>query len=81
MTILMFFCRYVIFELQESSKYLVAVGRDEDAIDVLEYIAKRNGRTITLTVDKLKAISPNSSGRTKRTFIQQLTASFTQFSL
>lgn len=30
----MFLCRYVIFELQESSKYYVATGRDEDAMQV-----------------------------------------------
>jgi hypothetical protein len=30
----MWILRYVVFDLQESSKYLVAKGRDEDAIRV-----------------------------------------------
>lgn len=30
----MFIMRFVVFDLQESSKYLVAKGRDEDAIRV-----------------------------------------------
>ena len=81
MTMLMFFCRYIIFDLQESSKYLVAVGRDEDAIAVLEYIAKRNGRSITLTVEQLKAVSGKGDMRVERTFMQSLKKSFTHFNL
>ncbi|KAF8512500.1 hypothetical protein JB92DRAFT_2928186 [Gautieria morchelliformis] len=46
----MFICRYFIFNLQESSKYLLAKGQDEEAI-------AKNGRTITLTLEKLQAIS------------------------
>jgi hypothetical protein len=34
MTFLMFMCRYFVFNLQESSKYLLAKGRDEDALAV-----------------------------------------------
>jgi hypothetical protein len=33
-TFLMFICRYFIFNLQESSKYLLAKGRDEEALAV-----------------------------------------------
>lgn len=49
----MFLCRYVIFSLQESPKFLVATGRDEDAIEALTYIARRNGKSISLTAEKL----------------------------
>ena len=49
----MFVCRYFIFDLQESPKFLVATGRDEDAIAALTYIAKRNGKTISLTTEQL----------------------------
>ncbi|KAH7915607.1 major facilitator superfamily domain-containing protein [Hygrophoropsis aurantiaca] len=56
-TLLMFICRFFIFDLQESSKYLVAQGRDEEAIKVLEHIARRNGRTISLKLSDLQAVS------------------------
>lgn len=53
----MWFARYFVFTLQESPKYLLAKGRDAEAMKVLEYVAKRNGKHITLTVDQLDAIS------------------------
>ncbi|KAG6902105.1 hypothetical protein C0995_004285 [Termitomyces sp. Mi166 len=56
MTLLMFIMRFVVFDLQESPKYLVAKGRDQEAIAVLEHIAKRNGKTISLTLEQLLAI-------------------------
>jgi hypothetical protein len=31
----MFVCRFFVFDVQESSKFLVAQGRDEEAIKVL----------------------------------------------
>ena len=39
LTFLMFICRFFVFDVQESSKYLVAQGRDEEAIKVLLYNA------------------------------------------
>ncbi|KAI0787249.1 major facilitator superfamily domain-containing protein [Irpex lacteus] len=56
MTFGMFICRYFIFQLQESPKFLVAAGRDQEAVDALTYIAKRNGKTITLTSEKLLSL-------------------------
>ncbi|KAI0027720.1 major facilitator superfamily domain-containing protein [Vararia minispora EC-137] len=55
-TFAMFISRFFLFDLQESAKYLVANGRDEEAIRVLEHIARKNGKTITLTVEKLQAV-------------------------
>ncbi|CAE6379903.1 unnamed protein product [Rhizoctonia solani] len=57
MTFLMFLARYAIFNLQESPKYLLAKGRDQDAIEVLQYVAKRNNRTITLTLEQFQAVN------------------------
>ncbi|KAG6816637.1 hypothetical protein H0H87_004383, partial [Tephrocybe sp. NHM501043] len=48
--------RFLVFDLQESAKYLVAKGRDEEAIQVLQHIAGRNGRTISLTLEHFTAI-------------------------
>lgn len=42
-TFVLFLCRFVIFRLPESPKYLVAKGRDADAVAVLKEVARRNG--------------------------------------
>ncbi|KAG6900901.1 hypothetical protein C0995_003023 [Termitomyces sp. Mi166 len=71
----MFIMRFFVFDLQESPKYLVAKGRDQEAIavrpiltkclhtllsgsyqKVLEHIARRNGKTISLTLEQFSAI-------------------------
>ena len=58
MTLLMFLSRFLLFDIHESPKYLVGKGRDEDAVRVLHEVAKRNGKTISLTVEDLKACEP-----------------------
>ncbi|KAL1750696.1 major facilitator superfamily domain-containing protein [Schizophyllum commune] len=64
LTCLMFVSRYFVFDLQESSKYLLARGRDEEALEVLQHIARRNGRKIDLTLADLKVIE-DEAGFTK----------------
>ncbi|KAF8840931.1 MFS general substrate transporter [Paxillus ammoniavirescens] len=59
-TFLTFVLRYLVFDLQESPKYLVAQGRDEEAIEVLKHVARRNGKTITLRVEDLRRVSGDS---------------------
>ncbi|KAG2035762.1 major facilitator superfamily domain-containing protein [Suillus americanus] len=63
LTLLMFICRFFVFDVQESSKFLVAQGRDEEAIKVLEHIARRNGKTITLKLEDLQAISGDTTSK------------------
>jgi hypothetical protein len=72
-----------VFDLQESCKYLVAKGRDKEAIEVsgsistwtfptllnmnsqvLEHIARKNGKTITLTLESLRAVAKDKTGQT-----------------
>jgi hypothetical protein len=81
MTFGMFMCRYFIFDLQESPKFLVAVGKDEEAIEALSYIAKRNGKTITLTTDQLLAHGRAMSRAHKESLLWTLKNSFSNFSL
>ncbi|KAK2467276.1 hypothetical protein APHAL10511_000825 [Amanita phalloides] len=80
MTFLIFVLRFVVFDLQESSKYLIAKGRDEEAIEVLQHLARRNGKTITLTLEKLRSIE-DSSTVSRRTYWQLITDSFSNISL
>ncbi|KAL0572640.1 hypothetical protein V5O48_009326 [Marasmius crinis-equi] len=62
-TAIMWILRYVVFDLQESPKYLVAKGRDGEAIKVLEHIAHKNGRTITLTLESLQGGAKERTGQ------------------
>ncbi|KAF9254664.1 MFS general substrate transporter [Marasmius fiardii PR-910] len=64
-TAVMWILRYVVFDLQESCKYLVAKGRDEEAIKALEHIARRNGKTITLTLESLQNATKDQTGQTR----------------
>ncbi|KAF8201364.1 major facilitator superfamily domain-containing protein [Mycena galopus ATCC 62051] len=51
--------RIFIFPMDESPKFLVGIGRDQDAVDVIHRIAKKNGTTSKLTVQDLRdAASP-----------------------
>ncbi|KAJ7665794.1 synaptic vesicle transporter SV2 [Mycena rosella] len=45
--------RVFIFPMDESPKFLVSIGRDQDAVDVIHRIAKKNKTTTTLTVQDL----------------------------
>ncbi|EIM79402.1 MFS general substrate transporter [Stereum hirsutum FP-91666 SS1] len=81
-TFVMWILRYLVFDLQESSKYLIAKGRDEDAIQVLQNIARRNGRTMKLTVEDLRAVAGGASGESLRpTTLEIIKKSVSGFSL
>ncbi|KAG6809351.1 hypothetical protein H0H92_000588 [Tricholoma furcatifolium] len=80
MTFLMFVMRFVVFDLQESAKYLVAKGRDEEAIQVLQHIAKKNGKTISLTLEQLEAIEGHGEFVPKTT-LEVIRGAFSTFSL
>ncbi|KAF8627128.1 hypothetical protein AX15_004529 [Amanita polypyramis BW_CC] len=77
---LMFVLRCVVFDLQESSKYLISKGRDAEAIQVLQHLAHRNGKTITLTLEKLLIIQ-DSSRLPRPTSWQVIKGTFSNLSL
>ncbi|KAK3328938.1 major facilitator superfamily domain-containing protein [Apodospora peruviana] len=58
LTLLMFFCRFALFTIYESPKYLVGKGRDEEAVRIVHEVARRNRKSSTLTVADLKACEP-----------------------
>ena len=45
--------RLFVFRMEESPKFLVSAGRDEEAVAVLQNIAQKYNRKCSLTVDKL----------------------------
>ncbi|TFK34552.1 major facilitator superfamily domain-containing protein [Crucibulum laeve] len=80
LTFVMFMLRFFVFDLQESSKYLIAKKRDAEAIQVLEHLAKKNGTTITLTLDHLLAVEDGEYISQKST-LEVIKGSFSGFSL
>ncbi|KAG8730092.1 hypothetical protein FRC12_020507, partial [Ceratobasidium sp. 428] len=83
MTFLMFLARYAVFTLQESPKYLLAKGRDQEALEVLQYVAKRNGRTISLTLEQFEAIGRLAEGSpvSRHSNLQVLKNAFTSLDM
>lgn len=64
LSVLIFILRSIVFDFQESPKFLVYRGKDAKAIEVLQNVAKYNNRTCSLTFEDLEAIDREiDSGR------------------
>ncbi|KAF9260998.1 MFS general substrate transporter [Marasmius fiardii PR-910] len=48
--------RFFIFKFLESPRYLVAVGKDAEAVKVIHKLARYNGTTSTLTLEQLSVV-------------------------
>lgn len=48
--------RILLFKIPESPRYLLSKGRDADAVEAVNYIARYNGKPETLTLDMLTDI-------------------------
>lgn len=55
-TFVMFICRFFLFHLYESPKFLLSKGRQEEAVATVHAIAYKNKRKTWLTVDILNEI-------------------------
>lgn len=51
LTLLMFVCRFFLFHLYESPKYLLSRNRQSEAVSVVQSIAKYNGTTTWISDD------------------------------
>jgi hypothetical protein len=49
-------CRILLFKIPESPRYLISKGRDAEAVEAVNYIARYNGKPETLTLDMLESI-------------------------
>ncbi|KUJ13586.1 MFS general substrate transporter [Mollisia scopiformis] len=56
-----FFVRVVFFTIFESPKYLMGKGLDEEAVKVVHEVARRNGKTSSLTLADLQACETGGS--------------------
>ncbi|KAF1362949.1 MFS general substrate transporter [Lizonia empirigonia] len=61
LTLLIFVLRSVVFQFQESPKFLLYRGKDAQAIEVLENIALYNKTTCSLTLEQLQAVERGHS--------------------
>lgn len=52
--LLMWIVRFFIYPIPESPKFLLATKREEEAIETLQFIARQNGKTTSLTLQKLR---------------------------
>jgi len=48
--------RFFIFTLFESPRYLISMGRDAEAVDIIHKIAQYNGKTSNLSVEDLEKV-------------------------
>ncbi|KAJ3111916.1 hypothetical protein HK100_002507 [Physocladia obscura] len=67
-----------LFKLQESPKWLIAVGRKEEAIEVLKYLAKLNGKEINITVNDFPDIKLETKAEAFNRFTKSLKELFTK---
>jgi MFS family permease len=52
--------RFFVLPVYESPKFLASIGKDHEAVEVIHKMAKRNGKTVELTVDDLyRAAAPH----------------------
>jgi MFS family permease len=70
---IMFILRFACFTIFESPKYLMGRGRDAEAVKVVHEVARRNGKTSTLTLGDLEIC--NQLGSTTSTVATATTPS------
>ncbi|KAK2627631.1 hypothetical protein QTJ16_003597 [Diplocarpon rosae] len=62
----LFLVRFLVFTVYESPKYLMGKGRDEEAVEVVLEVARRNGKVSDLTLHDLRACE-DQLGATQQT--------------
>lgn len=82
LTLLMFGCRFFLFHLYESPKYLLSRGRQEDAVRTVHAIAFKNRSKTWLTVDILNEIGgrPDEAPEQKLSNVEIIKRALSKFS-
>ena len=82
LTLFMFVCRFFLFHLYESPKYLLSQGRSSEAVAVVQSIARYNGTTTWLTEDIFDEFGEDSTdGSPKLTIADIKKRNLSKFSL
>ncbi|KZT28573.1 MFS general substrate transporter [Neolentinus lepideus HHB14362 ss-1] len=72
LTLLCFFLRFVLFDFQESPKFLLSKGKDAEAVAVVSRIAAVNGTTSRLTIEDLKSVQSKEDVSSSPTHTSQI---------
>lgn len=83
------FIRIVVFKMPESPRYLLSKGRDAQAVEAVNYIARRNGKPEPLTLSMFTSIdislglppNPHAEGNTGLGAMARLKENFADFSV
>jgi hypothetical protein len=59
--------RFLVFHLFESPKYLIGQGREDEAVEVVQAVAKHNGKVSPLNIGHLRACEVELSSTPKET--------------
>lgn len=84
LTLLMFACRFFLFRLFESPKFLLSRGREVEAVSVVQSIANHNGVKTWLTADILEELAGEAdvdNGGPKLTVLEINKRNLSKFSL
>jgi hypothetical protein len=77
--------RAFVFRLPESPYFLLSRGRDQEALDVIQYIAKQSGKPCPITLDHLTSINDqfgkSTDSAVNRSFKDIFLAQFKELSL
>ncbi|EEU41145.1 uncharacterized protein NECHADRAFT_46366 [Fusarium vanettenii 77-13-4] len=60
-TLSIFILRFFIFKFRETPKYLIYRGRDDEALQTLQHMAKTNGKQCSLTVEMFESLESEQS--------------------
>ncbi|CAG8395163.1 unnamed protein product [Penicillium salamii] len=61
LAMIMFLSRFIFFTIYESPKYLMGKGRNQEAVEVVHEIARRNGKASDLTLEDLDELDQGSA--------------------
>lgn len=60
------FIRIFLFKLPETPRYLLSQGKDQEAVDTVNYVARQNGKPEPLTIGMLRDIDIHLGARLAR---------------
>ncbi|KAF8872121.1 MFS general substrate transporter [Mucidula mucida] len=61
-SLLLWSIRFFVFDLVESPRFLVGIGKDAEAVEIIHKIAVYNGKTSSLTLDDLLDVDEKGKG-------------------
>ncbi|KAK7046014.1 hypothetical protein VNI00_007009 [Paramarasmius palmivorus] len=70
LTLLLWGLRFFVFKLFESPRFLVGIGKDAEAVEVIHQVAKYNNKISSLTVEQLENAGRVDLGQTHKSKVE-----------